>query len=291
MGALRLLTVGVTGRRDLKKVLKLVEDLLLHLEKQDVKVLVDRDLALSHPSERVREAAGDNKAIRRADVVVTIGGDGTILRAVRKFGAPLRVLGVNMGSMGFLCEVDPPEVFSALDKIIRGEYRVQRARMLSLFIDGVCRDYALNDVFVFTPKPAKVIDFKVDVDGVEVFSGRADGALISTAVGSTAYAISANGPLIDPELDCLELVIMNPLNLGVKPFIFSSSSTVRVTFPPRSRRGAAVYCDGVLTAVVQKKSVIEVKLSELYVDFLRVKEVRSTFYRKFYEIRIRGERR
>ena len=226
--------------------------------------------------------------MKKADVIITVGGDGTILRAIRRLKPPLKILGVNMGSMGFLCEVEPKEVTEALDKLLAGEYRVQRVHPLSVQIDDVDVDQALNDVLIFTPKPAKVLDFTVKADGVEIFSGRADGALISTNVGSTAYVISLGGPLVDPDVQSIVTIILNPLKLGVRPFVLPPSSVIQISFPRRSRKGAAIYSDGVLTKIVGSKSLIQVKASPTYIDFIRIKDLKSTFYRKFYEVRIRG---
>lgn len=195
-----------------------------------------------------------------------------------------------MGSMGFLCEVEPREFPKALNKLLAGEYHVQRVHPLSVRVDDVDVDQAINDVLIFTPKPAKVLDFIVSVDGIEIFSGRADGALISTNVGSTAYVVSLGGPLIDPDVQCIVTIILNPLKLGVRPFVLPANSIVQISFPRRSRRGAAIYSDGVLTKVVGPKSLIQIRAAPTYVDFIRIKDLKSTFYKKFYEVRIRGGR-
>ncbi|MHC1629129.1 MAG: NAD(+)/NADH kinase [Candidatus Nezhaarchaeales archaeon] len=276
------------ARRDLKAALRVVENIFFYLKSKNVEVFVDEESAKSCRNLEVRSSASTIETLKKADIIITVGGDGTILRAIRRLKPPLRILGVNMGSMGFLCEVEPKEISEAIDKLLAGEYRIQRVHPLSVQIDGVDVDQALNDVLIFTPKPAKVLDFIVKADGIEIFSGRADGALISTNVGSTAYVVSLGGPLVDPDVQCIVTIILNPLKLGVRPFVLPMNSVIQITFPRRSRRGAAIYSDGVLTDIVGSKSIIEVKTSPMHIDFIRIRDLKSTFYRKFYEVRIRG---
>ncbi|MCS7140032.1 MAG: NAD(+)/NADH kinase [Candidatus Nezhaarchaeota archaeon] len=281
----------MTARSDLRRALRLVESLCAYLKDKNVNVAVDEEVARLCESAEVRASASSVELLKKLDVIITIGGDGTILHTIRKLKPPLRLLSVNVGSMGFLCEIEPEEIHEAIDKLLRGKYQLQRINLLSVYIDGVKADQALNDVLVFTSVPAKVIDLIVRADGIEIFSGRADGVLISSSIGSTAYIVSLGGPLVDPEVKCMIVAVLNPLKLGVRPLILPESSTIQVTFPRRSKRGAAVYSDGVLTRNVDPRGLIEVKVSHEYVDFIRMKDVRHTFYRKFYKVRIRGGRR
>lgn len=253
-----------------------------------LEVLVDQDVANISMCPDVRRAASPIEALRSADVVITIGGDGTILQTVRRLKPPLKILGVNMGRMGFLCEVEPEEVNKVMDKVLSGEYQVQRASLLSVKVDGIEKDLALNDVLVFASEPAKVLDLVVKADGIEIFSGRADGVLISSAVGSTAYVLSLGGPLVDPYVECMITVVLNPLMLGVRPMILPSNSKIEVSIPLHSLRSASAYSDGVFIGQVNQGSTVEVSKSTYYVDFIRVKDYRRSFYKKFYEVRIRG---
>jgi NAD+ kinase len=221
-------------------------------------------------------------------MIVVFGGDGTILQTVRRLKPPLRILGVDMGYMGFLCEARPEELEEVVDKILRGECYTQRVNLLSVRVNGLEKDIALNDILVLTSELAKTLDFTVKADGIDIFEGKADGILVSSTVGSTAYVLSAGGPLIDPLIECLVAVVLNPLKLGVRPMVLPPSSKVEVAFPKHGPRGASIYSDGTLTCHVGVEDVVEILRSSHQVELVRVKDLRRSFYKKFYEVRIRG---
>lgn len=251
-------------------------------------MLVDQEVTKYCKKPEVKSRASTVEALKSTDMIITVGGDGTILRTIRRLGPPLRILSVNMGYMGFLCEVEPDEIKKVLDEVLEERYKIQRVNLLSARIGGVEKSLALNEVLTFTSEPAKVLDIIVKADDVKIFSGRADGVLISSSIGSTAYVVSLDGPLVDPYVQCLIVVVLNPLKLGVRPIILPANSKVEVSLSKQGTRKAFVYADGVLIDQINRSKVIEVSTSTLYVDFIRVKDVKSSFYRKFYEVRIRG---
>lgn len=265
-----------------------MEDIFFYLKAKGVDVLIDQEVANCSKHPDVRKAASSIEALRCADIIMTIGGDGTILQTIRKLKPPLKILGVNMGRMGFLCEVEPKEVSKIMERVLLGEYQVQRADLLSVKINGIEKDLALNDVLVFASEPAKVIDLVVRADGIEIFNGRADGVLVSSTVGSTAYVISLGGPLVDPCVKCMITIVLNPLILGVRPMVLPPSSSIEISIPSQSLRSASVYSDGTFVDQVNPGGTVEVSLSASYVDFIRVRDYRYSFYKKFYEVRIRG---
>lgn len=268
--------------------MKVVEDVFFYLKAKGIEVLVDQEVANSSTCPDVRKAASSIEALKGTDMVITIGGDGTILQAVRKLKPPLKILGVDMGRMGFLCEVEPEEVSKIMDKVLSGEYQIQRVSLLSVKIDGVEKSLALNDILVFVSELAKVLDLVVRADGIEIFGGRADGVLVSSTTGSTAYVPSLGGPLVDPCVECMVTIVLNPLMLGVRPMVLPPSSKIEISIPLQSLRKAAAYSDGVFIDYVNQGSTVEVSTSTSYVDFIRVKDFRRSFYKKFYEVRIRG---
>ena len=280
--------MGIISKQDLKEALKLIEEIYPLFKARGLEVLIDRDIANASANPDVRRSASHIHDLKKADIVIVLGGDGTILQTVRKLKPPLRILGVDMGYMGFLCEAEPEELREVVDKILRGEYHVQRVSLLSVKVNGLERNVVLNDVLVLTSEPAKVLEFTVKADGIEIFNGRADGVLVSTTVGSTAYALSAGGPLIDPLVECLVAVVLNPLRLGTRPIVLPSNSKVEVSFPRRSSRTASVYSDGAFSCHVGVEDVVEICKSSYEVELVRVKDLRRSFYKKFHEVRIRG---
>ena len=280
--------MGIVSKRGLKEALKLIEEVFPLFKARGLEVLIDQDIANASTDPDVRRSASSIHDLKSADMIIAFGGDGTILQAVRRLKPPLRILGVDMGYMGFLCEAEPEELRGVVDKILKGEYYVQRVGLLSVKINGLERDVALNDVLVLTSEPAKVLEFTVKADGIEIFDGRADGVLVSSTVGSTAYALSAGGPLLDPLVECLVAVVLNPLKLGARPMVLPSSSRIEVSFPKHSSRTASIYSDGAFTCHVGVEDVVEICRSSHEVELVRVRDFRRAFYKKFYEVRIRG---
>ncbi len=280
--------MGIVSRRGLKEALEVIEKVYPLFKARGLEVFVDQEIANASANPDVRRSASPIHDLKKTDMIVVLGGDGTILQIVRMLKPPLRILGVDMGHMGFLCEAAPEELEEVMDKILKEEYYVQKVNLLSVSVNGVEKGVALNDVLVLTSEPAKVLEFTVKADGIEIFDGRADGVLVSSIVGSTAYALSAGGPLIDPLVECLVAVVLNPLKLGARPIVLPPSSKVEVSFPKHSSRTASIYSDGAFVCHVSVEDVVEICRSSHHLELVRVEDLRKAFYKKFYEVRIRG---
>jgi len=134
---------------------------------------------------------------QRVDFIVSIGGDGTILRTIHKMADPVPILGINMGTLGFLVDVEPGDAVDTIKRLLSG-FDVDVRSRLKLLLNGVCLPRATNEIAFLTASPAKMIEFEIIVDGALMEDFRADGVIIATATGSTAYAMSAGGPIVDP---------------------------------------------------------------------------------------------
>ena len=159
------------------------------------------------------------------DMAVVLGGDGTLLRAQAKLKEETPLLGINMGTVGFLTDVEVKETFNALNKIIKGDYYKEKRSKLMVSHENHYFN-AMNEVVIMTNKPAKMLHFEIQVDGETIEEVRADGLIISTPSGSTAYAMSAGGPIVDPKLEGLIIIPICPYKLGARPFIVSDTSEI-----------------------------------------------------------------
>ncbi len=181
-----------------------------------------------------------------ADLVLTLGGDGTFLAGAR-LAAPqaIPILGVNLGRLGFLTELEADELEDGLKRFLHGDYRVEERMMLQVTLSSgdKVRDrlIGLNEVVVDHTGEARLLRLEIDVDGQAVGVIDADGAIIATATGSTAYALASGGPILEPTLRDLILVPMNPFALTVRPIVFAPGQdvTLRVVRGP-----AEMYVDG-----------------------------------------------
>lgn len=204
-----------------------------------MQILVDEDLAskIGRPPSTVQEMERV-----KVDFIVSIGGDGTILRTIHKMADPAPILGINMGTLGFLVDVVPADAAETIKRLLSGFVVDERSR-LKLLINGVCMPQATNEIAFITASPAKMIEFEILVDGSLMEDFRADGVIIATATGSTAYAMSAGGPIVDPRVDAIVLVPMAPFKLSSRPWVMPGNSVIEVRLKLPEKE-ALVVVDG-----------------------------------------------
>jgi len=207
----------------------------------------------------------------KTDLIITIGGDGTILRtclAIPKPEPP--ILAINMGIRGFLTEVSPKEGLAALDKSLEGKFSLEHYMKLASYVGKTRLPDSLNEVFITSPAPAKILYAKIWKDGEAVAECRADGIVIASQVGSTGYSLSGGGPVLDPELDAFVLTPICPLTV-FHPIVFSTKSTINIELLKPKK--AIVVLDGHLRKETElKKSRITITKSEYETSLVRFKE-------------------
>lgn len=224
-----------------------------------------------------KEGAG--RKVARADLLVVVGGDGTVMRAAQ-LSSGIPILGVKVGALGFLCETVPEYATESLEKILAGEYFLEHKTKFKVGYKDKELPDVLNEVLVCTSKPSKIMSLLVAKDGEPIHKGKADGVIVSTATGSTAYALSAGGPIIDSKLDIMEVVFICPLAAGLRPLILPSSSRVEIRALGDAARGILVL-DGQLALELDYDVPISIKRSDRSAVFVRVN--RPDFYRRIRE--------
>jgi NAD+ kinase len=263
---------ALVGRFSDTRVSESVALLLPHLAGRGVEVLVSEDLpaaAATGPFTRV-----DERAIgARADLVIAIGGDGTLLYAahmVARQGAPL--LGINRGRLGFLTDVMPQDVVACVDAALAGRCDLDRRPLLaaSLHDSGsrVGQSLALNDIVLQKLATGRMIDFETWIDGRYVNSHSGDGIVIASATGSTAYALSCGGPIVAPGVDVLVLAPISPHTLSDRPVVVSARSVIEIRLIDRPDTRGQVVCDGMVLGELAPGDRLEVRQSEEAVTLL-----------------------
>lgn len=203
-----------------------------------------------------------------ADIVVAVGGDGTVLEAARRaLGSGLPVIGVNAGNVGFLAEIQPDQIGSALDAIRAGEYTVSERMTLRAHAPGRTFD-VLNDVVVEKEESQNIVRIRVLADGRSLVEYRADGVIVATPTGSTAYSFSAGGPLIDPELDSVTVTAVAPHTLFGRPLVFAPTTRLRLELA--GERPARVNGDGRGYGMLQPGEAVDVELGPGAVRLVRL---------------------
>ena len=249
--------VGIVARTDRKEAISVAAQIVDRFENEKFNVLMERNLAellnrhnSSIPLEEMR-----------ADLIVTIGGDGTILRTCLRIPKPEPpILAVDMGVRGFLTEVTPKESLEAVEKYLKGDYTIEHYSKIASFIGNERLPDALNEVFVTSRHLAKLLYVRIKKDDDDIMDCRADGVIIASQVGSTGYAFSAGGPILDPDLDAFVLTPVCPITF-IRPIVFSSSS--QVTLELLKPKTATIVIDGDYQRVVDEKTpLITIKKSE-----------------------------
>nr|WP_321498598.1 NAD(+)/NADH kinase [uncultured Methanolobus sp.] len=193
-------------------------------------------------------------------LIISIGGDGTVLRNISKMKDPLPVLGVNMGTLGFLVDVPPEDAINDIADVLKGFTYTERSR-LSVHLNGKRLQDATNEIVLITARPAKILTFRIAVDDSEIEDMRADGIVVATPTGSTAYAMSAGGPIVDPRVDASIIVPIAPFKLSARPWIVPGNSIIKVemTIPEKE---AALVIDGQHSYNMVENDVVTVTRAE-----------------------------
>lgn len=246
--------------------------LVAHLQRHGLQVLVAIEDAPSAVPAGVQTVARAELP-ERCQLVIAIGGDGTLLQAARLVAQhDVPVLGINRGRLGFLTDVLPQDMAASIDAILRGDYSADRRRLLEARLvsaDGAVRsELALNDVVLLRRETGRMLDFETRVDGRFVNSHSGDGLVVATATGSTAYALSCGGPIVDPQLDVLVMAPVCPHTLSDRPILIPGASTVAVTLIGRGEGRADVTCDASQLGSLQPGERLEIGSSGRSVTLL-----------------------
>lgn len=253
--------IGIAARQDRDEALKLAVDVSNFLTDNMVEPVYEVDLA--------RKVGGRGVPLgdMTVDLVVVIGGDGTILRVVHSLSRKVPLFGVNMGIVGFLAEVPPEETFSSLKQVLQDNFSTEECMMLS---SNVGLPDALNEVRVGTETPQQMVLLDLSIDGIKVASDRVDAVIVSTPTGSPGYALSAGASVIDPRLEAMAVVPICPLSFNFRPLIVPSSQTVAIR--PVGAREITVLVDGQFRKKLEPPQEIVVKRSSEKVTFVRMKQ-------------------
>ena len=218
------------------------------------------------------------------DIAITVGGDGTIIHAAKyaaRFDKPL--IGVNVGRLGFAADIEIDGI-SELTRILDGDYSVEERILFDVEVikNGVSKNYlAVNDAVIARGQLSKIIDLQVTLDDEEIAKYRADGLLFSTPTGSTAYSLSAGGPIVAPQLDCILMTPVCPHSLFSRSVIFEGNSVLTVSVKIPSECCCVLTIDGEKNVDILAEDTVKIKKSDLKLKFVSINK--RNFYRKLNE--------
>jgi NAD+ kinase len=225
--------VALIGKqtREIARSLRALRELL---RKRGCEVMIERETA-AHVGDGPSggKTAGYAEIGRRADLAIVIGGDGTMLAAARnlvRYGVPLA--GVNQGRLGFMTDIALEQMGKSVGALLAGKYEIEERALIEAEVrrgrKSVLRTLALNEAVLTKGSQARLIEFQLRIDGVHVYRLRADGVIVATPTGSTAYALSAQGPILHPKVPAFALVPLNPHVLSARPVSVSDSSVIEI---------------------------------------------------------------
>jgi len=213
-----------------------------------LRTLVDPGADLAFPQGSILPCP-EAEFATRADLVVVIGGDGTLLHAARLVaGHAVPLLGINRGRLGFLTDVSPNSMLEDIDAVLAGRYTEDRRSLLAARLERrgqpTVRALGLNDVVINKRETGRTMDFETLINGRYVNSHGGDGIVVATATGSTAYALSCGGPIVEPNLDVWVLAPISPHTLSDRPIVVHAGSKIQLRLAERPGSRAQVTCDG-----------------------------------------------
>jgi len=263
---------ALVGRFPDPRVAESVQALIPHLRSRQVRVLISEETPYTGSAEGLVRLP-EREIGAQADLVIAIGGDGTLLYAARlvaRHGVPL--LGVNRGRLGFLTDVMPQDMFPCIDAALQGKLMADERPLLVARLcaaDGsVFESLALNDVVMQKLATGRMLDFETHLNGTYVNTHAGDGIVVASATGSTAYALSCGGPIIEPDLDVLVVAPISPHTLSDRPIVISARSEVEVKLLERPDTRAQITCDGAVLGEFEPGDRLHIKAADERVTLL-----------------------
>lgn len=266
--------VAITLNPARKDVFEKAKPVFKWLQKKKVDILVSRDI---FPSNFDQAKVTTKEDIRKeAELIISLGGDGTLFRAARDFSPwEIPILGINLGGLGFLTEIALDEFEKGLESVLSKNFTIEKRMMLEAFIISSTQKplnfIALNDVVISKVYLPRIVSLKTFISGELITTYSADGLIISTPTGSTAYSLSAGGPIVHPNL---EVIILSPIcahTLAIRPLIISHRESIRVV-PEPPVRDILLTIDGQIGHSIKEGDEIEVKKSSCQAKLVRLKE-------------------
>jgi len=284
MKAVNNMTVSVLPNVDKRGCLETLERLGVFFNDIGIKAYLPESVCCSY-----FESIPEEELFKRGDILITIGGDGTIIRYAKRAAQYKKpILGINAGRMGYLANIEQSE-YKLLEKLKTGDYKTEKRMMMQIKVTDESGNEsvynALNDAVITSGFISRIIDVYTGIENDNIHY-RADGIIISTPTGSTAYSMSAGGPIIDPSAECFCITPICSHSLSAKPILLGADKTLNITAYSKKRTEIYLSVDGKKVASVKPKTKIAITKSSDTVELVRLNE--RNFYKtlsmKFSEI-------
>jgi NAD+ kinase len=265
-------SIALVGNAKDLRVAECMLILVSHFYARGIQVLIEPEVGLAFPPDSVVPCP-EQAFATRAELIVAIGGDGTLLYAARLVaGHDVPLLGINRGRLGFLTDVSPASMLEDIDTVLSGQYTEDRRSLLAARLERPSappvRALALNDVVVNKWETGRTMDFETSINGRFVNSHSGDGLVIATATGSTAYALACGGPIVEPDLDVWVLAPICPHTLSNRPIVVRAGSKIQLRMSDRFQSRAQVTCDGTAIGDLEQGDTLYVEAADAQITLL-----------------------
>ena len=258
--------IGLVGRPGHAGVVDSLQRLLRFLTTRNVQIILDEKTSTLLPDHQLEVRSREHLG-RDCDLIIVVGGDGSMLNVAQIMAwYDVPVVGVNRGCLGFLTDILPAEIEERIDQILNGEYKEERRFLIEFevlredqVIPGGC---ALNDIVLHPGTAAQMIEFELYIGEEFVNSQQSDGLIVATPTGSTAYALSAGGPIMHPSLNALVLVPMYPHTLSSRPLVVDAENSIRLVVVKQRSMLPQISCDGAVKFTTEPGDQIMIRRKE-----------------------------
>ena len=252
--------VAIYSSLEDRKVLSIAEQVIEVLTSLGIDCLLPQSSKITQ--NLVKKGLSDKSIVNRSDLVIAIGGDGTLLSSARNFGIHgIPILGINLGNLGFLTDIAPSNITADLHRIMQGSYVEDKRIFLEARIGRQNKKYkALNEVVLHSGSIAQLIEYDLYIDNEFVYRQKADGLIVSTSTGSTAYSLSGNGPIISPDVKAITLLPMFPHSLNSRTLITGQEKEIKISVAPKSK--AFLSMDSHLNLKVVSKDNVYIRKAD-----------------------------
>ena len=270
---MQISSVGLFGRYKDPDVSSALDAVRKHLENRDISIYIGDTTADNITGTRIEDSGlpvGET-----IDLAVVVGGDGTMLHVARSLASyALPMIGINLGRLGFLTDLSADRMHEGMDELLRGEFTVEERIMLQIQIsngrDNLNESVALNDVTLSKGNTGRMIEFDTHVNSEPLGRTRGDGVIISTPTGSTAYALSAGGPILHPLLPAIVFAPICPHTLGHRPMVLDDSSIIELEILDLAGADGNVFIDGLKQLAVSGNEIIRISRAETVTRMVRI---------------------
>ncbi|MDF2520615.1 MAG: putative sugar kinase [Clostridia bacterium] len=269
------MNIGIISNLEKDESLKITKDIIDWFEKREINVFYNDQISAELSLIEARYCNDD--LFTKSDIIVVLGGDGTLLNVARQASctqAPL--FGINLGHLGFLTEIEVNDMYSAFERLIKGEYSIEKRIMLEAFVendDSFTRNFiALNDIVITKGNFSRLVTYSIYINDKYVDLLSADGLVVSSPTGSTAYSLSAGGPIVAPDVDALIVTPICPHTLHSRPIIVSSNDMVRIAVSRSNNTNVMMTVDGQDGVMLKPGDIVSVKKSRYYANLVKLKD-------------------